>query len=153
MSKDAQVPMESPAKVTLKRRNSRRDMQQLITMVLDSPLGPGNVDVVDGTKPISAYEKANTDVKTRIILQYALDAMHGNIKAADFLFKYGGYEPVHEANVSLDTPTFIEDIPLVSVGSGTTVLNIKEQKKLNEGEDEEETEAEDGAERETEEER
>lgn len=95
------------------KQNERRDMQELIQLILASPVGEGPLEHISGTKALSMYGKANLDVKTRILMQFAVDAMHGDKKAAEFLFKYGGYEPIKEEQRALDVPVLIEDIPMM----------------------------------------
>lgn len=118
--------MTADTAATIRKRNARRDMQILIGMVLDSPISAGTVTQVDGRRSIEEYAELNTDVKTRIVMKQAIMAMNGNIKAADFLFHYGGMEPVKEANVTADAPIIIEDIPMITVGSGTTIADEDE---------------------------
>lgn len=95
----------------VKRTNDRRDMQRLIRTVLASPLSSnGEVLRVDGERSIESFKKKNTDVQTRIVINAALGAASGDAKARDFIFKYGGFEPVKEQSVSVDLPTFVDDM-------------------------------------------
>lgn len=94
----------------VKRANEKRDMQKLIQLVLASPMYSGDVRVVDGEAPIDSFKKANTDMQSRIIINAAIDAATGDAKARDFLFKYGGFEPVREQSISMDRPIIIDDM-------------------------------------------
>ena len=95
----------------LKSKSNRDDIQDLIQAILDSPIKKSATVKVDGLRDISAFKGANTDVKTRILLQITMDAMKGDRASAEFLMKYGGFEPIKEAKVTVNTPTFLDDIP------------------------------------------
>lgn len=97
-------------KEKVRRTNDRRDTQRLIRMVLASPLADGPIMEVDGVTPIKKFEKQNVDVQTRILLNTAAQAMGGNDKARTFLFKYAGLEPVAEQSVTVELPTFVDDM-------------------------------------------
>lgn len=86
------------------------DMKRLIRLALSSPLADGNIFELDGITPLAAYKKRNTDVQTRIIIQQAAEAMKGDRQSAEFLMKYGGFEPPKEQNISVEVPTFLDDI-------------------------------------------
>lgn len=95
----------------VKKANDRRDMQRLIRMVLASPVNSDEeMQVVDGKRSIESFKKKNTDMQTRIIINTAVDAAKGDAKAREFIFKYGGLEPVKEQQITVDIPTFIDDI-------------------------------------------
>lgn len=94
----------------VRRRNDRRDVQRLIRAVLASPVKDGPVAEVDGERSVESFKKQNTDMQTRILLNTAIDAAAGDAKARDFLFKYAGFEPVKEQTVTVDMPTFIDDM-------------------------------------------
>ena len=95
----------------VKKANDRRDMQRLIRMVLASPVNSDEeMQVVDGKKSIESFKKKNTDMQTRIIINTAVDAAKGDAKAREFIFKYGGLEPVKEQQITVDIPTFVDDI-------------------------------------------
>ena len=40
----------------------------------------------------------------------SMKAMSGDIKAAEFLMKYGGFEPPKDVNVDVKTPIFVNDL-------------------------------------------
>lgn len=94
----------------VRRRNDRRDVQRLIRAVLASPVKDGPTVEVDGERSVESFKKQNTDMQTRILLNTAIDAAAGDAKARDFLFKYAGFEPVKEQAVTVDMPTFIDDM-------------------------------------------
>lgn len=94
----------------VRKRNDRRDVQRLIRAVLASPVKDGPVTEVDGERSVESFKKQNTDMQTRILLNTAIDAAAGDAKARDFLFKYAGFEPVKEQTVTVDMPTFIDDM-------------------------------------------
>lgn len=120
----------------MEKRNARRDMQNLINAVLDSPLETGPVKKVDGEASLKSFKGANTDVKTRIILQFALDASKGDDKKANFLFKYGGLEPKLEQDVTLDMPVFVDTITeRVSKGEKVDVVQPTAKKPVEEPSD------------------
>ena len=91
-------------------RRSRRDLQNLINAVLESPLKRGEVEEVDGARSLKSYETCNTTVMTRIVIQMALDAMKGDDKKAKLLFDYAGLMPVKEQSMSLELPQFVNDM-------------------------------------------
>ena len=97
-------------KAKVKRANDKRDMQRLIRTVLASPLTDGPMLEVDGKRPLDSFKKKNSDVQTRIIINAALDAAAGDDKARAFIFKYGGYEPVKEQSLTVELPTFVDDM-------------------------------------------
>lgn len=102
------------ADVTEKAMGQRRreyDTKSLIRTILDSPLKGGEMYEVDGSTPLKDFKDLNTDLKTRIFLQISLEAASGDIKAAEFLMKYGALEPAREENINVHIPRFIEDVP------------------------------------------
>lgn len=101
------------------------DMKRLIRLALSSPLADGNIFELDGITPLAYYKKRNTDVQTRIIISQAAEAMKGDRQSAEFLMKYGGFEPPKEQNISVEVPTFLDDI------------TIRAKKEKEEDEDEE----------------
>lgn len=94
----------------LERKNAKRDMKMLIREILETPISEGRTYSIDDVHSVSELAKLNTDVRTRIILSVANDATRGDIKAAELLFKYGGYTPAVEANVSVRLPQIINDL-------------------------------------------
>lgn len=110
-----------PRKITssvAKRKSDKTEIKELIQEILDSPIKKSPIVEVDGLRDISSFKNANTDVKTRILLQIAMSAMKGDKASAEFLMKYGGFEPAKEAKVTIDTPTFIEDMPMGDESQG-----------------------------------
>ena len=106
-----------PRKITssvAKRKSDKSEIKDLIQEILDSPIKKSPIVEVDGLRDISSFKNANTDVKTRILLQIAMSAMKGDKASAEFLMKYGGFEPIKESKVTIDTPTFIDDISAAS---------------------------------------
>ena len=98
---------------TIKRRR-KSDLKEVIRSVLVSPtLNDGDVELVDGSKPIGAYLDSNIDVMTRIVIRQALAAGSGDVKSAEFLMKYGAYTPAQETNLNV-IPMIVDDIPLPS---------------------------------------
>lgn len=95
---------------TARRQRKAIDMKRLIRLALDSPLKDGKVHEIDGRTPLMSFKQKNTDVKTRMIISIAGDAMKGDHKAAEFLMKYGGFEPPKEQNVTVELPTIVDDI-------------------------------------------
>ena len=108
------------AEETDKARRAREatDMRRLIRAALDSPIHEGKQYELDGKRELDFYKKKNTDVKTRMILSIAVDAMKGDRQAAEFLMKYGGFEPPKEQNVTVELPTFVDDISARALLSG-----------------------------------
>ena len=93
------------------KAKEKQDMQKLIRMIFDSPLSnKEELLEVDGERSIEDFKKANVDIKTRILLQITMDAMKGDRQCAEFLFKYGGFEPPKEQHVTMETPTIIDDM-------------------------------------------
>ena len=111
---------EGPPQLDLRDREIRkhmdkrikRDMKELIHLVLESPLRDGEVVEADGEMSMETLSKKNTDVRTRIIMQMSFQASSGDPKSAEFLFKYGGYTPAVEQNVTLNIPQIIDDMTL-----------------------------------------
>lgn len=91
-------------------RREAIDMKRLIRLALDSPLKEGRQYELDGRTPLASFKQKNTDVKTRMVISIATDAMKGDHKAAEFLMKYGGFEPPKEQNVTVELPTIVDDI-------------------------------------------
>lgn len=92
-----------------RRRRSRADMQKIINLVMDSPLSDAPIEEIDGKTAVKVLATKNTDLKARIILQTAVNAATGDLKAAEFLMKYGGYTPPAETEVTMDLPRIIDD--------------------------------------------
>lgn len=116
LTEDEQIAKDV-AKV--KKANEKRDMQRLIQLVLSSPLYEGEVSKVDGTRSIESFKKVNTDVQSRIIINTAIDAVKGDARSREFLFKYGGFEPVREQSLTMETPIIIDDMTEFTDEGGT----------------------------------
>lgn len=88
----------------------REDMKRLIRLFMNTPLK--NMPTVDPEKAtcIESYNKQNTDVKTAMTLAVIKGAIKGDLKCAEFLMKYGGFELPKEANITVDTPNIINDM-------------------------------------------
>ena len=104
-------------------KRQRRDVRLLIRTVMSTPLKDGPVTEVDGKISIAELSKKNLDVQTRIILTMAGQAAGGDPKSAEFLFKYAGYTPPTEQNVTVNLPRIIND------------LEFKEEQMLEEAAD------------------
>ena len=105
----------------VKRSNERRDMQRLIQLALASPVNPGEYSEIDGEISVTELAAKNTTMRSRIILSAAVLAGNGDDKARNFLFKYGGYEPVKEQSVSVDIPMIIDDLDDGSIPEGDPI--------------------------------
>ena len=88
----------------------RRDLQNIISAVLESPIKEGELDEIDGSRSLESLRKKNTTVLTRIIIQMSVDAMKGDEKKAKILFDYAGLAPVKEQQVAVDLPQFVDDM-------------------------------------------
>ena len=101
------------AKEVEKVKSARKetDLKELIALTLESPVNSedANLAMVNGNYSIQSFKGKNTDVRTRILIAMSMKAMSGDIKAAEFLMKYGGFEPPKEHNVEVKTPVFIND--------------------------------------------
>lgn len=92
-------------------RTASEDLSNIIAMVLQSPIRANAVvKKADGTTSMEELSNSNTDVQTRIITQMAYNACKGDVKAAEFVLKYGGYEPPTKQEISLDVPQIIDDM-------------------------------------------
>ena len=118
---DAYTPTEILVSRAVGKKNGRRDVQNIIGAVLCTPLRKGPVESVDGIRPLKDYKDANVDIKTRIILQFAADALAGDQRKAEFLFKYGGLEPVKEQLMQVEAPMFVNDLAPASAATNGCV--------------------------------
>lgn len=91
-------------------KRQKRDAKMIIRMIMESPLKEGEVVMPDGQMSIAELSQKNLDVQTRIILTMAGQAASGDSKSAEFLFKYGGYTPPVEQNVTVNLPRIVNDI-------------------------------------------
>lgn len=96
----------------VKKEREQKDMKELIRLTLESPVNSKEADLAqpNGFYSIQSFKDKNTDVATRILIAMSLKAMSGDIKAAEFLMKYGGFEPPKEHKVDVKTPIFINDL-------------------------------------------
>ena len=92
------------------RRREKADMKMLIRAVLETPLSTGKAYTLDDVSSIAELSNLNTDLRTRIILAISREAANGDIKSAEFLFKYGGFTPAIEQNITVQVPNIINDI-------------------------------------------
>ncbi len=99
---------ESRAKADATRK-AKKEVKEIIRMIMGSPVTDKEMNYVDGKLSIEHFKGKNTDAQTRIILQMTLSALRGNQNAAEFLMKYGGYEPPKTQNINIDRPTIIDD--------------------------------------------
>lgn len=123
-------------KDTEKRLDERRreDLRDVIRIILASPLKKdGTVTYADGAMSLQQLSKHNTNVMTRIVMSTADSAARGDVKSAELLFKYGGFEPVKEQNITVNTPQLIDDMTCRAEPVISAVLESDE-----EDEDEEE---------------
>lgn len=95
----------------VKASREKQDLKDLIALVLESPVNSSsaNLAIVDGNYSISSLKDRNVDVRTRILAAMSVKAMAGDIKAAEFLMKYGGFEPPKEHNLDFRMPIIIND--------------------------------------------
>lgn len=92
-------------------RNRTRDTTEIVRMILASPIKKGSrVVEADGIISMEELSQSNTTVETRIIAQLAFNAARGDVKSAEFVFKYAGLEPPQKQEVLLDVPTIINDM-------------------------------------------
>lgn len=95
------------------RKRKKDDIRDIIEYVMATPLKTGgNMMQANGTTSFSQLmsEGANMDTATRIILAQTARAMNGDVKSAEFLFKYGGYTPVVDQRITLELPQIIDDV-------------------------------------------
>lgn len=112
--KSSEEREESFAKEVEEVKASRKykDMKDLIGMVMETPVNSSDARYaeINGRYSIESFKGKNTDVRTRILIAMSMKAMSGDIKAAEFLMKYGGFEPPKEHNVEVKTPIFVNDL-------------------------------------------
>lgn len=109
----------------ISKERAKRDIREIAMLILDKPMKEkGTVVDIEDKNSIESLMKANTDVKTRILMRMAGAAMNGDIKAAEFIMKYSGNEPAKEANLTVNLPTIIDDM-----GNLDDDLNVVVRKK------------------------
>lgn len=91
----------------------KQDLQDVIDIIMHSPLKKGDVLRLSTESPIplSELKGKNIEMQTAMVLSMASGAVGGDVKKAEWLCKYGGYEPVKESKVQVESVTFIDDIP------------------------------------------
>lgn len=98
-----------------KADNARRatGLQDVIRLIMESPLRQGEIIRLSQENPIPLKELkgANVEAKVAVVLAQVKEAVSGNVKSAEWLCKYAGWEPVKESKVSVESVTFIDDIP------------------------------------------
>lgn len=87
----------------------RRELKEVIDIVMHSPLTEQQLTELDGTIPMSQLRGLNLDVQTAITVRMANQAVGGDIKSAEWLGKYGGLEPIREQKITVDLPVFVSN--------------------------------------------
>lgn len=101
--------VEAFAKQTIKS-NNKVDIERITDAILKSPSKSSDVKLIDGTVPLDSYKADNLDIATRIMYIMAKKAANGDIKCAEFVFKYGRLEPPKEQVLTVDLPVIIDDM-------------------------------------------
>ena len=117
---------------TIAKERAERDMQDIVRLILASPVKKGPVKDIGELTSLEAMMKANTDVRTRIWIRVAGEAMSGDLKAAELIMRQGGYEPVKETNINVKLPTIIDD--MAGMVDEDTEVPILPPKKQNDNE-------------------
>ena len=92
-------------------RRKAKDFAEIVNLVLSSPIRRDvPVEMADGNISMDELSRMNTDVQTRIISQMAYNAGMGDVKAAEFLMKYGGLEPPAKQEILIDVPQLVDDM-------------------------------------------
>ena len=91
----------------------RQDLQDVIDLIMHSPLKKGEIIRLSAENPIplSSLKGENVEAQTAMALSMMSGAIGGDVKKADWVCKYGGYEPVKETKLQIDSVTFVDDIP------------------------------------------
>lgn len=118
-----------PTKAEIEKRDRERRVngfQDLVRAVMESPLKQGKLIEIakDNKIPIKDLKGANVSVQTAIILGQAASAVGGNVKSAEWMCKYAGYEPAKETKVEFESVTFVDDIPAVNNAIATAVAKV-----------------------------
>ena len=109
------------AENTGKRRHSdREDLRRIIQTVMNAPLAKGEVTEIEDGVDLKSYKGKNVRYKTGLILGVANEALKGDLKSAEFIMKYGGYEPPKEQNLTVSTPVLLDDVPMDGEGEAPT---------------------------------
>lgn len=95
----------------VKKSRQKQDLKDLIQLVMESPVNSSDPNFVqaDGNLSIEALASMNKDGQTAVIVNLIQLAARGNVKAAELLFKYGGYTPPKEVEMKV-VPTFINNL-------------------------------------------
>lgn len=97
--------------------NARRTngLQDVIRIIMQSPLKSGEIVRLseENKIPLKELKGANVEMQVAMVLSMAAGAVGGDVKKAEWLCKYAGYEPIKESKVSVETVNFIDDIPPV----------------------------------------
>lgn len=88
-------------------------LQEIIRTIMESPLKQGEVIKLSQEHkiPLKDLKGANVEMQVAMVLSMASGAVGGDVKKAEWLCKYAGYEPIKESRVSVEMPTFVDDIP------------------------------------------
>ena len=88
-------------------------LQEVIRLIMESPLKQGAIVELskDNPIPLKDLKGANVQMQVAMVLSMASGAVGGDVKKAEWLCKYAGYEPIKESKVSVETVNFIDDIP------------------------------------------
>ena len=88
-------------------------LQDVIRTILESPLKQGEIIKLSKENPIPLKDLkgANVEAQVAIVLAQVKEAVGGNVKSAEWLCKYAGYEPVKESKMTVESVTFVDDIP------------------------------------------
>lgn len=118
------------------KANSKRDTKEIVQLILDSPIREITDDdpmlnFEDG-KSFDFMKSANTDVRTRMWLRVAGEAMNGNLKASELMMRAAGEEPVKETNINVNLPTFVDD--MADMDDDLNIV-VKKRKKKTKPED------------------
>ena len=113
----------------LAKARAKRDVKEIAQLILDKPMAEsGELKDVNDINSMEMLMSSNVDVKTRIMMRMAGEAMNGDIKAAEFIMKYSGNEPARETNLNVNIPTFIDDMANLDDDLNVTVTKKKKRK-------------------------
>lgn len=106
------------------RARRKQDLQDVIDLIMHSPLKKGEVLRLspDNPIPLSELKGKNIEMQTAMVLSMASGAVGGDVKKAEWMCKYGGYEPVKETKVQMETVTFVDDIPRTMQDVATSII-------------------------------
>lgn len=117
----------------LAKARAKRDVKEIAQLILDKPMGEtGELKDIGDITSMETLMSSNVDVKTRIMMRMAGEAMNGDIKAAEFIMKYSGNEPAKEANINVNIPTFIDDMANLDDDLKITVKKKRKKSKTDE---------------------